>query len=179
MDTATTYVRFAKTAAGVYFAPTAVVAGDVTAGEGVSFWFGAVVRGDVAAVKLGKRVNVQDNAVVHCDSGVTNDIGDDVTIGHSAIVHGARVGRGSLIGMGAKVLGQTQIGEGCLIAAGALLSPGTVVPDGMLAMGVPAKIVRPVSEKEKAYMAWLTTHYVQLAEKYASEGFVSHNPASR
>jgi carbonic anhydrase/acetyltransferase-like protein (isoleucine patch superfamily) len=151
------------TESGVYLAPTAVLTGDVTAGEGTSFWFGAVVRGDVAAVRFGRRVNVQDNAVVHCDTDVQNEIADDVTIGHGAIVHGSAVGRGSLVGMAATLLSQTRVGDECLIAAGAVLSPGTVVPDRMVAMGVPAKIVRPVSEKGTGIHAWLTTHYVELA----------------
>ncbi|HEX8341766.1 MAG TPA: gamma carbonic anhydrase family protein [Tepidisphaeraceae bacterium] len=167
-----TRIHFRRTENGVYLAPTAVVTGDVAAGEGASFWFGAVVRGDVAAVRIGRRVNVQDNAVVHCDTAVDNIIADDVTIGHGAIVHGAAVGRGSLVGMAATLLGQTRVGEECLIAAGAVLSPGTVVPDRMVAMGVPAKIVRPVSEKELQYMRWLTTHYVELAARYADEGLV-------
>jgi len=165
-----TRIRFRMTESGVYLAPTAVLTGDVTAGEGTSFWFGAVVRGDVAAVRFGRRVNVQDNAVVHCDTGVPNEIADDVTIGHGAIVHGSAVGRGSLVGMAATLLSQTRVGELCLIAAGAVLSPGTVVPDRMVAMGVPAKIVRPVSDKELDYMRWLTTHYAELAAKYADEG---------
>ena len=159
-----------------FFAPSANLVGEITYGQLCSFWFGAVVRGDVAAIKLGNRVNVQDNAVLHCDSGVENVIGDDVTIGHSAIVHGKSVGRGTLIGMGAKVLGQTVIGDECLIAAGAVLSPGLVVPDRMVAMGVPAKVVRPVRDNEFEYMKWLTTHYVELAQKYASVGFQKIDP---
>jgi carbonic anhydrase/acetyltransferase-like protein (isoleucine patch superfamily) len=165
-------IRFRKTAAGVYVAHSAVATGDVTFGAGTSLWFGAVVRGDVAPVRIGARVNIQDNAVIHCDSGVENQIADDVTIGHSAVVHGAVVGRGSLIGMSATVLGQTRIGVECLVAAGAVVSPGTVVPDGHLIMGVPGKVVRPVTDKERAYMKWLTAHYVELAEKYATVGFV-------
>ncbi len=157
-----------------YAAPNATVVGDVTIAEQCSFWFGAVVRGDVARIVLGKRVNVQDNAVLHCDTDVPNIIEDDVTIGHSAIVHGASIGRGSLIGMGSKLLGETRIGTECLIGAGALLSPGTVVPDRMVVMGVPGKIVRPVKDEELKYMRWLTTRYIELAEKYATEGFVSH-----
>lgn len=157
-----------------YAAANSTVVGDVTIGELCSFWFGAVVRGDVAPVVLGRRVNVQDNAVIHCDTDIANVIADDVTIGHSAIVHGASIGRGSLVGMGAKLLGETKVGEECLIGAGALLSPGTVVPDRMVVMGVPGKIVRPVKDEELKYMRWLTTRYVELAQKYAAEGFVSH-----
>ena len=164
-------VRFIHTPGNFYVAPNAFVVGEVEIAADCSFWFGAVVRGDVAAVKLGKRVNVQDNAVIHCDSGVPNVIGDDVTIGHSAVVHGESIGAGTLIGMRATVLGKTRIGSECLIAAGAVLSPGLVVPDRMVVMGVPGKIVRPVRDEELKYMHCLTEHYVQLAKKYATSGF--------
>src|ERR1039458_7038881 len=127
------------------------VVGDVSCGEDSSFWFCAVVRGDVAPVVIGKRSNVQDNATVHCDSGIPNIIGDDVVIGHGAIVHGKAVGDGTLIGMGATVLGRSVIGKGCLIAAGAVVPPGLEVPDGMVVMGVPGKIVRPAKPKEVEY----------------------------
>ena len=152
----------------VYVARNATLTGDVTIAQHASFWFNAVVRGDVAPVTIGRRVNVQDGACVHCDSGVPNAIGDDVTIGHGAIVHGMFVGQGTLIGMGAKVLGRTQIGRECLIAAGAVVPPGLEVPDRMVVMGVPGKIVRPVKEDELKYMRWLTTHYVELAQKYVA-----------
>lgn len=155
-----------KTASGIYIAHNATITGDVTVGMGCSFWFGSVVRGDVAPVKLGRRVNVQDNAVVHCDSGVENVIEDDVVIGHNATVHGTFVGEGTLIGMGATVLGQTRLGKRCLVAAGAVVPPGLVVPDGMLVMGVPGKIARPVTDKDLSYMRWLAGHYVEMAEKH-------------
>jgi carbonic anhydrase/acetyltransferase-like protein (isoleucine patch superfamily) len=164
-------VTFRRTSGNSFVAPTAVLTGDVTIGELCSFWFGAVVRGDVAPIRLGRRVNVQDNAVIHCDSHVENVIEDDVTIGHGAIVHGAHVGEGSLIGMGAVVLGRSKIGKGCLIAAGAVVSPGLEVPDGHVVMGVPGKVARPIREEEAKYMRWLTTHYVELAEKYVTQGF--------
>ena len=163
--------RFTLTPGGSYLAPTAIITGDVTAGPECSFWFGAVVRGDVAAVRLGRRVNVQDNAVIHCDSGETNEISDDVTIGHSAIVHGMSVGRGSLIGMGAVVLGRSRIGEECLVAAGAVVPPGLVVPDRMAVLGVPGKAIRPVKDAELKYMRWLTAHYAELAKRYADGEF--------
>jgi len=157
---------FRKTTSGFFVSHTAVLTGDLTIGAGASFWFGAVVRGDVAPITLGKRVNVQDNAVIHCDTGVANTIEDDVTVGHGAIVHGEYVGRGSLIGMKAVCLSGTRVGRECLIAAGAVVPPGLVVPDRMVVMGVPGKIVRPVKEDELKYMHWLTTHYVELAEKH-------------
>ncbi|HEX8322899.1 MAG TPA: gamma carbonic anhydrase family protein [Tepidisphaeraceae bacterium] len=163
--------QFRITPGGSYVAPTAVVVGDVTAGAGCSFWFGAVVRGDVAAVTLGRRVNVQDNSVIHCDTDQPNVIEDDVTIGHGAIVHGVHVGRGSLIGMGATVLGRSRIGQECLIAAGAVVPPGLVVPDRMAVIGVPGKIVRSVRDEELKYMKWLTEHYVELARQYADGAF--------
>src|SRR5665213_454147 len=162
---------FIRTASNTFLAHNATVAGDVMAGELTSFWFGSVVRGDVATVTLGRRVNVQDGAVIHCDTGIANDIEDDVTIGHRAVVHGAFVGRGSLIGIGAVLLGRTRVGRECLIAAGAVVPPGLVVPDRMVVMGVPGKIIRPVREEELAYMRWLTPHYVELAERYVTQGW--------
>jgi carbonic anhydrase/acetyltransferase-like protein (isoleucine patch superfamily) len=149
---------FTRRRDGSFRAHNATVVGDVTAGEGASFWFNAVVRGDVAAVTIGARSNVQDNATVHCDSGVANEIGHDVVIGHGAIVHGRRIGNGTLIGMGATVLGRTEIGVNCLIAAGAVVPPGLVVPDYMVVMGVPGKIVRPIKPEELEYRRWLSTH---------------------
>ena len=167
-----------KTSANWFLAHNATLTGDLTIGELASFWFNTVVRGDVAAITIGRRVNVQDNAVVHCDSGVPNVIEDDVTIGHGAIVHGMFVGQGSLIGMGATLLGRTKIGRGCLVAAGAVVPPGLEVPDGMAVMGVPGKIVRPVKEQEREYMRWLTGHYVDLARKYVEGRAVEVNPKS-
>ncbi|HLL90691.1 MAG TPA: gamma carbonic anhydrase family protein [Tepidisphaeraceae bacterium] len=157
---------FTRRRDGSFRSHTAVVVGDVSAGEHASFWFGAVVRGDVAPVTIGRRTNVQDNAVVHCDTGVPNVIEADVVIGHGAIVHGMFVGQGSLIGMGSTVLSRTRIGRECLVAAGAVVPPDLVVPDRMVVMGVPGKIVRPVKESELEYMQWLRSHYVELAEKY-------------
>ena len=164
--------RFTKTLGGVYLAPTAVAVGDVLAGEGASLWFGAVVRGDVARVTIGRRTNIQDNCVVHCDSGVPNAIGERVTVGHGAIVHGESVGDGCLIGMGAVVLGGTQLGAGCLVVAGAVVPPELAVPDGMVVMGVPGKIVRPVRESEIDYMRWLSGHYAELAQRYVGDGLI-------
>lgn len=163
-----------RTAAGIYIARTATLTGDITYGEDCSFWFSAVVRGDVAPITFGKRCNVQDCAVVHCDTGVPNVIGDDVVIGHNATVHGAEVGSGTLIGMGATLLGGTKVGRECLIAAGAVLSPGTVIPDRSVVMGVPAKVMRAVSEKDLAYMRWLAPHYVQQARRYVAGEVKAH-----
>ncbi len=156
-----------KRVGNVILADTARVLGDVTLGDGVNAWYGAAVRGDVAAVIIGPGSNIQDNATVHCDAGVPNVIGRDVVIGHNAVVHGAAVGDGSLIGMHATVLGRSRIGSGCLVAAGAVVPPGLEVPDGMVVMGVPGRVVRPTNEKEQQYLRWLPGHYRQLAERYA------------
>ncbi|MFO0789704.1 MAG: gamma carbonic anhydrase family protein [Pirellulales bacterium] len=162
---------FHETTAGAFIAYNATVTADVELGRECSVWFGAVVRGDVARVTIGERVNIQDGAVVHCDTGYANTIEADVTIAHRAVVHGERVGRGSLIGIGAVLLGHTQIGEECLIAAGAVVPPGTIVPDHMLVVGVPGKIVRAVNEKELEYMRWLSGRYVELLRKYQAGEF--------
>jgi carbonic anhydrase/acetyltransferase-like protein (isoleucine patch superfamily) len=161
---------FSKTSGGYFVSHNCTIVGDVRIGELASFWFNAVVRGDVAPVTIGRRVNVQDGVVVHCDTDVPNTIEDDVTIGHNAVVHGTFVGRGTLIGMGAVVLSRTRLGSECLVAAGAVVPPDLDVPDRMVVMGVPGKIVRPVKEDELEYMRWLTRHYVELAEKHLADG---------
>lgn len=151
-----------------YLADTARVMGEVVLGEGVNVWPAAAIRGDVALITIGAGTNIQDNATVHCDSGKPNTIGEHVTIGHNAVVHGVSVGDGSLIGMHATVLGGTVIGKRCLVAAGALVPPGLEVPDDHVVMGVPGKVVRETNEKEKAYLAWLAEHYVALAKRYVA-----------
>ncbi len=154
-----------KTAGGYYAAHNATIVADVTIGAESSIWFNAVLRGDVAPITLGRRVNVQDAAVIHCDTGVPSVIEDDVTIGHGAIVHGQFVGQRTLIGMGAKLLGRTHIGRDCIVAAGAVVPPDLHVPDKMMVMGVPGKVVRPLTEDELKYLHWLAPHYIELAEK--------------
>lgn len=147
-----------------YIADTARVVGDVQLGDQVSIWYGAVIRGDVAPVRIGPGTNVQDNAVIHCDYDQENVIGTDVLIGHSAVVHGRSVGDRTMIGMHATVLGGTRIGCDCLIAAGAVVPPNLQVPDGMLVMGVPGRIVRPVTNAEKAYTRGAVNRYKELAK---------------
>lgn len=162
-----------RTKSGWYRAHNCTVVGDVSIGLDSSVWFSAVIRGDVAKVTIGRRVNVQDCAVVHCDTGVPNDIEDDVVIGHGAIVHGKRVGAGSLIGMGATLLSRSVIGRDCLIAAAALVAPDMVVPDRSLVKGVPGKVARTIEPADLEYMKWLQGHYVELAEKYIRGEFAS------
>ncbi|HEV8603716.1 MAG TPA: gamma carbonic anhydrase family protein [Tepidisphaeraceae bacterium] len=156
---------------GSYRSHNCTITGDVRIGPHSSVWFNTVIRGDVAPVTIGQRVNVQDNAIIHCDTGVPNIIEDDVVIGHGAIVHGKFVGRGSLIGMAATLLSRTHIGAECLIAAGAVVAPDTMIPDRHLVVGVPAKIIRPLKQEDLDYMQWLTNHYVELAQKYLTGFF--------
>lgn len=149
-----------------FVAPTAVIVGDVEIGDEASIWFGVVIRGDTAPVRIGARSNVQDNTVIHTDEGMPTLIGDDCSVGHAAIVHGATVGDGSLVGMGARLLNRASIGKGSVIAAGALLPEGKSVPDGQLAMGSPAKAVRAVNDVERERMREGITHYLTYAREY-------------
>ncbi|MGC9259423.1 MAG: gamma carbonic anhydrase family protein [Phycisphaerae bacterium] len=160
-------------------ATNAVICGDVTLGENCSIWFGAVIRGDVAPITLGSAVNVQDNSVLHCDDGQPLVIGDRVTIGHSAVVHGSTVGDGTLIGMKAVVLGGAVVGKNCIIAAGAVVAPGMVIPDGQTVMGVPAKIVRSVRAAELTEMEHNNQHYIELARRHAEAPKLLYRVARR
>lgn len=124
----------------VYMARGSVVTGDVTIEEGCGIWYNAVIRGDEDSVVIGKGSNIQDNAVVHVDAGCPVRIGEGVTVGHGAIIHGCTIGDNSLIGMGAIVLNGAVIGRDCIIGAGALVTGGSVIPDGSVAFGNPAKV---------------------------------------
>jgi carbonic anhydrase/acetyltransferase-like protein (isoleucine patch superfamily) len=151
----------------VFVAENASVIGDVHLGDGASLWFGTVVRGDYSPIRIGARTNVQDNVVVHIVS--TNGptiIGDDVTIGHSAVVHACTVGDVCLIGMGAVVLDFAVIGDGSFVAAGSLVTPRTVIPPGSFVLGRPAKVVRPVNDTERATIARSAADYVRFAADF-------------
>ena len=152
----------------VFVAETAVVVGDVTMAAGVNIWHFCVVRGDVAPIKLGRNVNIQDGSVVHCNHGVELVLEDDVAVGHQALVHCKRVGAGSLIGSGARVLDDAVIGAGCIVAAGSLVPPKMQVPDGHIVMGSPAKIVRPTSDKDRAYIRLVIDSYQRLAREHVA-----------
>ena len=129
-------------------APNATLVGDVICGEDCSFWFNAVVRGDVNSIRLGNKVNIQDGAVIHCTYQKTKTIlGNNVSVGHNAIVHGSLVHDNVLIGMGAIVMDNCEIGSNSIIAAGAVLTEGTIVPSGCIYAGVPAKKVKDISEE--------------------------------
>jgi carbonic anhydrase/acetyltransferase-like protein (isoleucine patch superfamily) len=153
---------------GYYLAETGRVLGDVTIGKGTSVWFGAVVRGDEAPITIGSNTNIQDNAVVHPHPGTPVDIGDDCIIGHNATVHCRKVGNGVLVGMGAVILDGTEIGDGCIIGAGAVVPEKKIVPPGSLVVGVPGRIIRNVSDDERAQILKSAGEYRKLAEAYVS-----------
>ena len=157
----------------VYLAPGAVVVGDVEIGPGSSVWFNATLRGDVAPIRVGARSNVQDGAVLHVDAGTPCVVGDDVTIGHGAIVHGTTVGDGVTIGMGAVVLSRSRIGAGAIVAAGALVPEDAEVRPGALVMGVPAREKRPLDDAEQAASAENAARYVRNAARYRGVGEAS------
>ena len=140
----------------------AQVIGDVEAGEGTAFWYNSVCRGEMQSVRIGKRCNIQDLALIH--NKVT--IGDDVSVGHSAIVHGATIGDRVIVGMGATVLDGAVIGSDCLIGAGALVTGKMNAPDGSLIVGAPAKVMRELTEKERASLIANAELYYQKSLEY-------------
>ena len=154
---------FPRMASGVFLAPGSVVIGDVDIGADSSIWFNAVIRGDVAPIRIGERSNVQDGAVLHVDTGTPCIVGNEVTIGHAAIVHGTTVGDGVTIGMGAVVLSRSQIGTEAIIAAAALVPEDAVVASGALMMGVPAREKRSLSDAERAASRENALRYVRNA----------------
>lgn len=149
--------------------PAATVLGDVTLGDDVSVWPGAVIRGDRDAISIGAETNVQDGAVLHCDPGLPIRIGARVTIGHRAVVHGCTVEDGALIGIGAIVLNGATIGFGSLVAAGAVVGEGQVIPPESLVVGVPAKVLRPLSEEQRERLRRGYLTYVGLKELYRAQ----------
>ncbi|MDD7147196.1 MAG: gamma carbonic anhydrase family protein [Lachnospiraceae bacterium] len=150
----------------LFIAPGAVCMGDVALGKDCSIWYHATVRADRAPIKIGSGSNIQDNCVVHVDKGFPVTIGNYVTVGHGAILHGCQVGDGSLIGMGAIILNGAKIGRNCIVAAGALVTQNTEIPDGMLAMGSPAKVIRKLSEEEIASNRKNAEEYIEEAREY-------------
>jgi carbonic anhydrase/acetyltransferase-like protein (isoleucine patch superfamily) len=148
---------------GVYIARGAAVLGDVTIGDYSSVWYNAVVRGDINRIVVGHHTNVQDNAVLHLADEFPCIVGNWVTVGHSAIVHACRLGDETLVGMGAVILDGAVVGKQCVIGAKALVTQGTKVPAGSLVLGMPAKVVRPLTREERAGLKWWAEKYVANA----------------
>ncbi|MDP8988890.1 MAG: gamma carbonic anhydrase family protein [Acidobacteriota bacterium] len=156
-------------AVSAYVDPSAVVIGDVRVGERSSIWPNVTIRGDVDHIEIGAETSIQDGTVLHCDAGVPLSIGDRVTVGHLAMLHGCTVEDDALIGIGAIVLNGARIGRGAVVAAGSLVPEGAEVPAGMLALGVPAKPKRAVAPEEQARFGLGVRNYVEKAAIYLEE----------
>ena len=157
---------------GVFLAETCALIGDVVVGDDSSIWYSTVLRGDVMSIQIGARTSMQDGTVVHVTSQRFGTIvGDDCTIGHGAILHACTVEDSCLIGMGATILDGARVGRGSLVGAGALVTPGTDIPPGSLVLGMPARVIRPINQMERAQIEYGAAHYVELARRYlAGEG---------
>ena len=153
----------------VYIAEGAKIVGDVTIGEDSSVWYNAVIRGDSNSIVIGENTNVQDNAVLHTSHSHALKIGDNVTIGHGAIVHGCTVGNNVLIGMGAIVLDGAVIENNCIIGAGALVTQNKVMPEGSLVLGNPAKVIRELTQEEMTSIQINAYEYSEEAQRYMQE----------
>ena len=160
--------RTPQTAGAAFVAETAVLAGGVTLAPGSSVWYGAVLRADTGQITIGENSNVQDNAVLHTGPGLDLAVGRGVTIGHSAVVHGCTLEDGCLVGMHATVLNGAVIGAGALVAAGALVPEGMTVPPRTRAVGVPARVLRPLNAEQTAFVQENCAEYLRLAALHAA-----------
>lgn len=149
-----------------YVAPNATVLGDVTIGAESSVWFGAVIRGDTESIRIGAQTNIQDLCVLHADEGFPCVLGDRVTVGHAAVVHGAQIADDVMIGMRAVVMNGAKIGAGSLVAVGAVVTEGVEVPPGSVVMGVPGKVRRTLSAEDQHRICHAAEHYVAAAKTY-------------
>jgi carbonic anhydrase/acetyltransferase-like protein (isoleucine patch superfamily) len=156
--------------ASAWVAPGAILIGDVRLDADASVWYGAVVRADGDLILVGARSNVQDGCVIHADPGLAVIIGAYVSVGHRAVLHGCRIGDGSLIGIGAAVLNNADVGPGCLIAAGTVVLEGSVIPAGSLVVGTPGRVRRALSEAEQQDLLENAKNYVQLATRHSLAG---------
>ncbi len=151
---------------GAFVAPSADVMGQVVLGEKSSVWYGCVLRGDLEPIQVGKLTNIQDNTVIHTDRGKPSILGEGVTVGHRACIHGARIGDYALIGIGATVLNGAQVGEYSIVAAGTIVPEGKIIPPGVLAMGVPFQIKRELTEAERDNLRGRALRYVEWARQH-------------
>lgn len=154
-----------------YIAPGAVVVGDVVLAAGVNIWFNSVVRGDLARIMIGPRVNIQDGCILHADHGAPMEIAEGCVLAHGAIVHGQSVGRDTLIGIGARLLPNCEIGAECLIAAGTVVTQGRRIPPRSVVMGVPGQVVREITPQELERTRAIVANYLELAQRYARGAF--------
>lgn len=153
-----------------YVAPNATVLGRVALGAHASVWFGCVLRGDNDPITIGERTNVQDLTVIHTDEGIPCTVGSGVTVGHRVVLHGATIGDGALIGIGAVVLNGATVGEEAIVGAGSVVTEGQVIPPRHLALGVPAKVIRELDDPEIGRLQHAAEHYVRRAEAFRTQG---------
>ncbi len=154
----------------VFIAPNVPIVGDVDIGDDSSIWFNCVLRGDVNSIRIGQRTNIQDGTVIHVSSfGLGTVVGDDVTVGHMALLHACTIEDGAFVGMMTCVMDGAVVEKGAMVAAGALVTPGKRVPAGQLWGGSPAKFMRELTEEDKKHVAWSSAHYVKLAQNYLTK----------
>ncbi len=154
----------------LFKAGNATVIGDVTVGKQVGIWFGAVIRADKDRIVIGDRSNIQDNCVVHTSKGFPVSIGDDVSVGHGAILHGCTIGSRVLVGMGAIIINGANIGDGSIIGAGAVITEGKIIPANSVVIGVPGRIFRKTDTEEQQHILNNAISYVELATEYGHHG---------
>jgi carbonic anhydrase/acetyltransferase-like protein (isoleucine patch superfamily) len=154
-----------------YLAPGVVITGDVVLNPGVNIWYGCILRGDLARITLGPRVNLQDGTIIHTDYGQPQDIAEGVVVGHRALLHGHSIGKDTLIGMGAILLSGCEIGAECLVAAGTLITEKRRIPPRSVVMGVPGRVVREVSDEDLRRTLAISAHYLELAQRYTHGAF--------
>ena len=152
-----------------FIAPGSTILGDIKTGQEISIWYGAVIRADKERITIGNRSNIQDNCVVHTSTGHPVTLGDDVSVGHGAILHGCTIGSTVLVGMGAIVLNGAVIGDNTIIGAGAVVTEGKIIPPGSLVLGLPGKVTRAISEEEIEKIKINAFEYVKLARIHAHE----------
>jgi carbonic anhydrase/acetyltransferase-like protein (isoleucine patch superfamily) len=158
-----------------YIAANAIVLGDVVIGAGANIWYGCIIRGDLARITLAARVNLQDGCIMHTDHDRPQLLEEGVVVGHGAILHGSRIGRDTLIGIGARILSGCDIGQECLIAAGTVMPENRRIPPRSVVMGIPAKVMRAITEDEIAKTRRINAHYAELAQRHAANEFRSLN----
>ena len=152
-----------------FIAPSAEIIGDVELGAGASVWFNATIRADMNKVRIGKNVSIQDNCSVHVSRDDPTEIADDVVVGHGAIVHGAKVGSNTIIGMGAILLNGSRVGKNCIIGAGSVVTEGSQIPDNSIAIGTPCKVVKPATPEHIERIKRNVLEYSELNKKYIGE----------
>lgn len=159
--------QFPRVHPSCFIEESAQVIGDVELGEDSSVWFNSVLRGDVNSIRIGRRTNIQDLTLLHVTTQRhATQVGDDVTVGHHVVLHGCTVGHRVLVGMGAVLMDGVVVGDDCIVGAGALLTPGTQVPPGSLVVGSPAKVKRPLTEQERAFLLESARNYVRTAAEH-------------